>query len=166
MTQLLKRFYLLSGIPGSGKSTWAKKFPEALIIVHDQLLSDNFKIMSKTAARKHTHQQVIDILNNLTSDIVIFDSVNPTTAGRQFLLNQVPNDYQKTIIYFIPPSTLVSSDEYAQWLLSVRQQHVLFPGDIYRATSTIDNLRRTMEPISDDEQSKYEIIIEPSYYNR
>lgn len=102
-----KLFIIMCGLPGSGKSTWAKECVEN---------KENTAIISKDAIRTMINQKYIfdekkepvvrDIAISAIKPIIdngmniIIDDVNPTTVHRgQYIGIAIKNNYEPIIIY-------------------------------------------------------------------
>jgi predicted kinase len=128
-------FYMLVGIPGSGKSTWTDRFKRKYQndLVHDGIKKNtpfqyNLSVISTDDIIQHianehrlTYNQVFD---NITysfaekmthklakfafdrNDIVIWDQTNLTVKSRAKKLALVPSHYKKTCVMFGIPEDL------------------------------------------------------------
>lgn len=165
-----KHFYLICGLPGSGKSHFAKSFGDTSetseIINHDEILATNNHALGCRKARRETHRSIIERLSSLTSKIVIYDGVCSNKNGRLLFMSCVPSDYIKHIVYFTPPKleTNAEIEKYVEWLHEHRKTHVLFPSDHDRAVSTIKNIMSGFDPLSTEEIAEYDCIVYDSYY--
>lgn len=167
--QMEKHFYLVCGLPGSGKSYFARSFgDESEIINHDEILSSNNRIMGCRKARRETHRSIIERLSSLTSRIVIYDGVCSNKNGRLLFMSYVPSDYIKHIVYFTPPKLETDSEveKYVKWLHEHRKTHVLFPSEYDRAVSTIKNIMSGFDPLSIEEIREYDCVVYDSYYTK
>lgn len=110
------RFYMLVGVPGSGKSTFIKKFMSTDFVI---LSTDDF-IEQKAAQEKKTYSQVFQryikaATQNLNQSLlkaiqekksIIWDQTNLTVANRKKKLDQIPDFYEKIAVYFKIPHDL------------------------------------------------------------
>src|SRR3982751_371035 len=104
---------ILIGVPGSGKSTWAKKLvdssdKEYVMVSSDAVLdkiaqekgltySDVFKdyIGVATMQSKQAFRQALESKSN-----IIFDQTNVSKKKRKGILQQLPKDYIKVAVVF------------------------------------------------------------------
>jgi len=105
-------FYMLIGVPASGKSTWVEKNKgDALVISSDYLIeayaadhgmtyNEVFKEQIKiaTAVVKTEAQKAFDLDQD-----VIWDQTNITKKSRKSKLAMVPKHYHKTAVFFAAP---------------------------------------------------------------
>lgn len=106
-------FYMLIGVPASGKSTWVSQNRRGAVVIS----SDDY--IEKQAARlKSTYN---DVFNDYIKDAnrhatetakqafadgldVIWDQTNLTRNSRKGKLSMVPKNYEKIAVYFPTPS--------------------------------------------------------------
>ena len=105
-------FYMLIGVPASGKSTWVEKNKgDALVISSDNLIeayaadhgmtyNEVFKEQIKiaTAVVKIEAQKAFE-----SDQDVIWDQINITKKSRASKLAMVPKHYHKTAVFFATP---------------------------------------------------------------
>jgi predicted kinase len=105
-------FYMLIGVPASGKTTWVEKNKgDALVISSDNLIetyaadhgmtyNEVFKEQIKiaTAVVKTEAQKAFDLDQD-----VIWDQTNITKKSRKSKLAMVPKHYHKTAVFFAAP---------------------------------------------------------------
>jgi predicted kinase len=114
----MKTFYMLVGLPGSGKSTWAKNtYPSAIIGSSDAFIEDHAKNIGKTynevfvemvkKAQESCNQIVQKAFVN-NEETVIWDQTNLSIKSRKNRLAFVPKDYKKVAI-------VVSCSDEKQW---------------------------------------------------
>ncbi len=110
----MRTFYLLSALPGSGKSTWAKRFkadhPTAQIVSSDGIRLelfgkvDNFSneplVWETFLARIHEYGKEKDA-------IVIADSTNILNKYRSYYLEQTPEFDKHVLVLFDIPLPIV-----------------------------------------------------------
>ena len=105
-------FYMLIGVPASGKSTWVEKNKgDALVISSDNLIEtyaadngktynevfkDQIKIATKLAMEHAEAAFAAD-------QDVIWDQTNLTKKSRKSKLAMVPEHYRKTAVFFATP---------------------------------------------------------------
>ena len=169
-------FYMLVGMPGSGKSTFVKELlgdddnkiitSNSMVINHDAIVKENMIKMGKNKAKEVTHNYIVKILKELKSEHpVIYDSVNGSSEGRSFFMNCVPNHYKKIIIFFSPSLDIINDnyETYVKTLLSIRSKHNLFPTDPVKACKTLSNIKNGFESITVKEKELFDVINKRSY---
>jgi predicted kinase len=109
----MPKFYMMIGVPGSGKSTWIRNNnSEGMIVVSSDTYIENQAVsLNKTyseifnkhikAANTHTHN-VAKQAFELNLD-VIWDQTNVTRKIRAGKLAMVPNHYEKIAVVFATP---------------------------------------------------------------
>lgn len=111
-------FYMLIGLPGTGKSTWCQNFksdqPTTILSTDDiiQSIADKHRLtynqmfdnLSYSFAEKVMHKIAQYAFDR--DDIVIWDQVNLTFKSRAKKLNLVPPRYKKIAVYFDNPTDL------------------------------------------------------------
>lgn len=107
----MPRFVMLVGVPGSGKSTYARKLveqgPSYAIVSRDDILTNTYSNLTYSEAFKQAnHKQIDEALNirlqmllDLNKDIIV-DMTNLTKASRKRTLDKVDKEYDKFCIYF------------------------------------------------------------------
>ena len=110
----MPKFYMLIGVPGSGKSTWIKNAnldSNTVIISTDDIIekraraqgltySDVFQAEIKSATAEMNRILGDALANN--KDIV-WDQTNLTVKSRRSKLAQIPEQYLKIAVYFSTP---------------------------------------------------------------
>lgn len=104
---------MLVGVPGSGKSTYAKKFNEQQNGKYTIVSRDNKMIefarpnVDYTTAFKEQDAKFVDAMLNAcfqaslaNKEDIIIDMTNLTTSSRRRTLSQVGSDYTKYVLYF------------------------------------------------------------------
>jgi len=114
-------FYLLCGVPGSGKSTWVSSQPwdtKTTVVVSSDA------VIERWAAQQHTtYSEIFDraigpavaqmqsefsaaVAKNLS---VVWDQTNLTVKSRRSRLAQVPQHYRRVAVWFpTPPADLLT----------------------------------------------------------
>lgn len=141
-------FYMLIGVPASGKSTWITQNRRGAVVVS----SDDY--IEKQAARlKSTYS---DVFNDYIKDAnrhaietakrafadgldVIWDQTNLTRNSRKSKLAMAPKDYKKIAVYFPTPAP-----EILKKRLDSRAGKVI-------PDFVISSMTKTLEPPSRDE---------------
>jgi tRNA uridine 5-carbamoylmethylation protein Kti12 len=146
---IMKKIYILVGIPGSGKSTWIKNQPwlkDAIVISSDNHIEAYATSIGKTYNDVYrdyikTAEKLVkrDIKNAITSDKdVIIDQTNVTAKGRKKKLNLFKNHYKIAVVFKI-----LGDDELYSRLKSRPGKHI--------SKRTIDKMKCMYEPPSLDE---------------
>lgn len=112
-----KKFIMLIGVPGSGKSTWIKNYVSdypTMIISSDKHIEKFAKIDGITYseafpkyAKKATELMYKDLDTALKMDFdIIWDQTNLTKKIRSNKLKNIPEGYIKEAIFFEVPDNL------------------------------------------------------------
>lgn len=107
-------FYLMSGVPGSGKSTYAKKhFPNAHIVSTDDIRMELFGKyeVPKDKARLVWETAWKRIAENIKSDgaDIVFDATNTVIQARARVLSHVPSEIHKVAIVMKTPVSVAQA---------------------------------------------------------
>lgn len=110
------KFYMLVGVPGSGKSTFIRKFmsKDYVILSTDDFIEEKANLENKTYSQvfqryiKEATNQLNKNLMNATQlkKSIIWDQTNLTVANRKKKLDQIPDFYEKIAVYFKIPHDL------------------------------------------------------------
>lgn len=109
------RLYVLTGLPGAGKSTWIATFPfdwsRTVVASSDGHIEKHAKSVGKTysdvfkdyipTAIKLMHQDVSDATKQGYD--IVWDQTNLSAKARMEKLNAVPDNYEKIAVYFTTP---------------------------------------------------------------
>jgi predicted kinase len=153
-----KTFYILYGIPGSGKTEWAQQFisdnPQISVryVSRDEILLDitkkyndeQKKVRSKNAQikKENIHEKVSNVIKNATEDVIIYDSTNATNDQRRYFASLVdPVVYTIVYKYFEYKHRL--DDDCIRFLMS--RNHPIFPRDFEKAKKLMENVSKYME---------------------
>jgi predicted kinase len=108
----MPKFYMLIGVPASGKSTWRKENAgHAEIISTDDIIDHRAASMGLTYndVFKDTIKEATRLANDhaykafrMNKD-VIWDQTNLTAKSRKPKLAYVPNDWEKIAVVFLTP---------------------------------------------------------------
>jgi predicted kinase len=95
-------FTMLIGIPGSGKSTWLRSYPTALVVCPDQIrqwLAGDISDQSQNDVvwKIALYTTVWNLEHNKS---VVLDATNVSTPLRKKFLSQLPKDIEKQAIVF------------------------------------------------------------------
>lgn len=77
-------FYMMVGVPGSGKTTYARQIPNTTVLSSDDIRAE----IGADGGDKKMHKQVFDILNERTKEAlsvgndVVYDATNLRHARR------------------------------------------------------------------------------------
>ena len=105
-------FYMLIGVPESGKSTWrAEHAGNAAVISTDDIIEQTAAASGRTynEAFKENIKFATEIANArakhafATGEDVIWDQTNITKKSRASKLAMVPEHYRKTAVFFATP---------------------------------------------------------------
>ena len=131
----MKTLIMLSAIPASGKSTWAKEYqanhPHTYIISSDdirmEICNGNYHDQSKQALVWETFERRIHEYANLHEDVtVILDALNDVNVVRLKYLSNTPEYDKKILVLF--PNTLERSEYYN----ALRNEEVKVPDEIVK----------------------------------
>ena len=110
----MPEFYMLIGIPASGKSTWLKKNmkPNSVIVSSDDYIEKEAKRLGKTYSEvfastvKAAHAHMNSALKQAIKDKknIYWDQTNLNEKTRNGKLANIPSGYKKTAVYFKAPS--------------------------------------------------------------
>jgi tRNA uridine 5-carbamoylmethylation protein Kti12 len=169
-------FYLLCGLPGSGKTTFCNNLREIHndksieIIIHDKMVVDykNDHNCGQNKARPNVHKIISEKLRNISpteNKVVILDGVNFNTGGRSYWLSLIPKDVHICIVFFNYPQLILNGEfeKYVEWLHDIRKTHYCFPTDKEKAIKTMENLYNNFDDFTNDELSHEIIRLEPYY---
>ena len=108
----MSKFYMLIGVPASGKSTWrAAHGGDADVISTDDIIEQTAQASGRTynEAFKENIKFATEIANArakhafATGNDVIWDQTNLTPKSRKPKLAMVPDEYEKIAIVFLTP---------------------------------------------------------------
>ena len=103
-----KYFYMLIGLPGSGKSTWINNnvFGNTAILSTDQLIEDYASIKGKTYSE--VFKEYIGVATDFFFSLIeqevqagrniLIDRTNMSVSVRKKILDMIPDDYIKVAI--------------------------------------------------------------------
>lgn len=108
-------FYMLAGVPGSGKSTWIRNQPfdwnNTSVISTDAIIDQRAEAQGKTYSQVFQHEiksATAEMNQNLRDAVtagrdIVWDQTNVTSAARAKKLAQVPDSYHKVAVFFSTP---------------------------------------------------------------
>lgn len=108
----MPNFYMLIGVPASGKSTWRKKNAgQAEIISTDDIIDHRAATLGITYndVFKDTIKEATNLANKhaikafAAGKDVVWDQTNLTKKSRKSKLDMVPEHYEKTAVFFATP---------------------------------------------------------------
>lgn len=106
----MRNFILLSAIPGSGKSTWAKQYaekhPNTYIVSSDEIRSTHFKSVNDFSHENDTWRIFLEEIHDKGKEddvTVIADSTNLTNEYRKYYAIQTPEFDHHTLVMFQIP---------------------------------------------------------------
>ena len=107
--------YFLIGVPGSGKSTWAKQHPECFVASTDQYIEEVAKQKGTTyseefssafeAANSHMYASVKEAIAQGRD--IIWDQTSTVKTSRAKKLRLFPKTYHKVAVYFHTPPEIM-----------------------------------------------------------
>jgi len=109
-------FYMVVGIPASGKSTWITQQPfdwsKTAIISSDAIIDRRAAEQKKTyndVFQKEIKSAIAEMQSQLKAAIsqnmdIILDQTNVTAKSRASKLAQIPDSYEKVAVFFATPS--------------------------------------------------------------
>lgn len=143
-----KTFYLLVGLPGTGKTTWinnfyfnfSKKYKiqtistdniiESIALQHNLTYNDIFGDITYSFAEKMMYKIANLTFKSNKYDTVIWDQTNLTSGTRMKKLRLVPDDYRKIAVYMSIPEN---------WEERLNRPGKTIPSHV------IDNMKRNMQ---------------------
>lgn len=108
----MSKFYMLIGVPASGKSTWrAEHAGDAAIISTDDIIEQTAQASGRTynEAFKENIKFATEMANArakhafATGEDVIWDQTNLTVKSRKAKLALVPEEYERVAVVFLTP---------------------------------------------------------------
>ena len=157
----MKTLIMLSAIPASGKSTWAKEYqknhPEVYIISSDDIrLEITHGVYSDQSHQKEVwetfEKRMHEYAYKSENATVILDALNDVNAVRYKYLSTTP-EYDKKVLVLFPTSNLEKSKKYN----SERPKDASVPDDI------LIMLANKFEPPSKEVLDLVDEIIEVSW---
>jgi len=150
----MRTLYLLSGMPGSGKSTWAKLFqsshPQAKIVSSDQIRVDLFGSRKCFDAEEKVWAIFLDELQRYASSPeaeVIADATNLTNYYRLYYRKNTPGYDHHVLVVFDIPYALA------------KERNAARPESQVVPLSAMDSLEREWEEPSREVLSQYDETI-------
>lgn len=150
----MRTLYLLSALPGSGKSTWAKRFkslhPETKIVSSDQIRID---LLGKVDDFKHetlvwdTFLKRIHEYGKEDGSIVIADSTNILNEFRRFYVEKTPEFDKHVLVMFDIPLPIVFA------------QNKLRGGDRVVPDAAMEKMTKQWERPSEEITKMYDEVI-------
>lgn len=116
---MTSKAYILIGVPGSGKSTWAFNQPwtkDCAYISTDKHVEDYARHMGKTYSEVF-EEYMPTALEFMLSDVanardkgkdIIWDQTSTTIASRKRKFNMLPDYYHVAVVFKTPPMTELS----------------------------------------------------------
>jgi predicted kinase len=111
---MMPKLIVLVGLPGSGKSTFVKKYADINTFVYstDDYLECVAKEQNSTYDKifnDHIMKAIETMDNNLIEAIksnkdIIWDQTNVAEKKRKIILSQIPKDYVKICVAILPPA--------------------------------------------------------------
>ena len=99
-------FYMMVGVPGSGKTTYARQIPNATVLSSDDIRAE----IGADGGDKKMHKQVFDILHERTKEAlsagndVVYDATNLRHTRRAEFLSEIKGLTGHTVcVYFAIP---------------------------------------------------------------
>lgn len=109
------KFYMMIGVPGSGKSTWLAK--QSFNWTNTVIISTDNIIEQRAAAQGKTYSEVFqNEIKSATAEMnsrllaaidarqnIIWDQTNLTKKSRKSKLSNIPQEYEKIAVFFPTP---------------------------------------------------------------
>lgn len=107
-------FYMMVGVPGSGKTTYTHQIPNATVLSSDDIRAE----IGADGGDKKMHKQVFDILHERTKETlsvgkdVVYDATNLRHTRRTELLNELKGlaDHKVCVYFAIPLEQALSQN--------------------------------------------------------
>lgn len=118
-----KTFYVMIGVPGSGKSAFARSIPNAVVISTDSIREEMYgdRINADTTRKnvdvfKAAYKSITDtVWNKDDSRDVVFDATNTTKRGRKEVLRRLYGaGCRKVAVLCMPPLWMCFRNNEAQ----------------------------------------------------
>ena len=108
----MRTLLLLSGLPGSGKSTWSRQYkrlhPSAKIVSSDEIRKEFFGTTANFSDEKRVWSTFLDrlkLFGKQEGAIVIADSTNLNNHYRRYYVDSTPEyDHHVLVMFDIPAS--------------------------------------------------------------
>lgn len=150
----MRTLYLLSALPGSGKSTWAKRFKEkhqqAKIVSSDSLRTELLGKVDDFSAEKLIWDTFLERIHEYGKEegaIVIADSTNLTNHYRTYYLDKTPEFDRHVLVLFD-----LSFDQ-CERLNDLRE------GDKRVPLEAMRRMERQFEPLSKQVEARFDEVI-------
>lgn len=150
----MRTLYLLSALPGSGKSTWAKRFknehPTAKIVSSDNLRVELLGRVDDFSNEKLVWASFLDRIHEYAKDenaIVIADSTNILNSYRAYYLEQTPEFDKHVLVMFDIPLPIVFA------------QNKLRGGDRVVPDAAMEKMAKQWERPSEEITKMYDEVI-------
>lgn len=114
MAEKKPTFYMMVGIPGSGKTTYAHQIPNATVLSSDDIRAE----IGADGGDKKMHKQVFDILHERVKEAlsagkdVVYDATNLHHTRRTDLLDEIKRltDHKVCVYFAIPLEQALSQN--------------------------------------------------------
>ncbi len=157
----MRTFILLSALPGSGKSTWARHYKDThentFIVSSDEVRKRIAGSLSKFNKEKEVWDTFLDDINSYAEkyeDVtVIGDATNLQNKYRKYYCEMTPGFDRHVLVYLDIP--------YEICLV----QNKMREGDRVVPEKAMENLRSELEPVSEEVKSMYDeyIVLGPDF---
>lgn len=114
MAEKKPTFYMMVGVPGSGKTTYAHQIPNATVLSSDDIRAE----IGADGGDKKMHKQVFDILHERVKEAlsvgndVVYDATNLRHTRRTEFLNEIKGlaDHKVCVYFAIPLEQALSQN--------------------------------------------------------
>lgn len=123
-----RKLYILIGAPGSGKSTWAKAQPNAIVLSSDDIRIEKFG----TLACQNKNKEVFQLLHNrldyyaqYTDSNIIYDATNINQRRRKAIFEKHKSNFEVVAVMFNLPIDKLLENNNKREGLAVVPEHVI-----------------------------------------
>ncbi len=172
-----KIFYIIQGYPGSGKTSYHYKLQKTHCdkqmnhMFYEDSIAEYIEEGMSALKAKYLVDQLTESNIFTNPDIYVLEDVRLQSDRRKYAQVAESQGYQVIIINIAKPKLVVNKSygEYVNWLVNKRKHNSLnvprskFPKEPSAAESKLRQFDIAFEPLTKDEQEKYNVIYVPSF---